>query len=94
MEVEGDAGNTLQGFAVGLAVAELQLRLPDVYKGGRKGETSSRLRLPQHAGGLSRLDIPSSLAGPYTFPLQRHSVPPTPVLCLLTKPAERKGEVN
>lgn len=30
--IEGNVGNTLQGFAVGLAVAaELQLRLPDVY---------------------------------------------------------------
>lgn len=37
--VEGDAGNTLQGFAVGLGVAELQLRLPDVYKGEGKRET-------------------------------------------------------
>lgn len=49
---EGNAGNSLQGFAVGLAMAELQLRLPDVYKGGLRGEgTASRLRLPQHAGG-------------------------------------------
>lgn len=92
---EGNAGNSLQGFAVGLAMAELQLRLPDVYKGGLRGEgTASRLRLPQHAGGLSRLDIPSSLTGPYTS-LYNYGVNlPHPLLCLLTKPAERKGEVN
>lgn len=73
-------------------VAELQLRLLDVYKGGEG--TASRLRLPQHAGGLSRLDIPGSLAGPYTS-LYNYGVNlPHPLLCLLTKPAERKGEVN
>jgi hypothetical protein len=56
--IEGDAGNILQGFAVGLAVAaELQLQLPDVYKGGVAG-TPSRLSLPQHAEGLPELGHP------------------------------------
>lgn len=88
--VEGDAGNTPQGFAVGLTVAELQLRLPDVYKEEERGRTASRLRLPQHAGGFSRLDIPSSLAGPYTS-LYSYGVPPTPVPVFAHKAGREKG---
>jgi len=66
-------------------------------KGGMEIErTASRLRLPQHAGGgLSRLDIPSSLtASPYTSLYSYGVNLPHPLLCLLTKLAERKGEVN
>jgi len=89
--VEGNAGNTPQGSAVGLTVAELQLRLSDVYKEERRGRTASRLRLPQHAGGFSRLDVPSSLAGPYTSLYNYGVFLPRPVPVFAHKAGREKG---